>query len=511
MQFNIIVAKCLGLGIGKDNNLPWNETPISEDMKMFKQLTTYNELNESNKTNIVIMGRKTYESIPKKCMPLSNRINIVLSNTLSSDEYNLETYPYDMEVDITKIYFMKSMEIALKQINIWKDTQKLIISNKCFIIGGEQLYSYAFNNLYITNLYVTDIYKKFECDTFLPDFTKFTKDNLNSFKLYYASEYRTNGELYYRFNHYMNINSGKYDIEYFSNKSENEHLQFMQDILKYGEHKEDRTNTGIISLFAPIPIKYNLRNSFPLSTTKRMFFRAIFEELMLYLRGQTDAKILSKNGIHIWDGNTTREFLDKRGLTEYEEGDMGATYGFNMRHYGDEYKGCHSEHTNGFDQLEYVINLIKNDPTSRRILINLWNPSTIDKSALPSCLCQYQFYVNTRLKELDLQIYIRSSDVFLANNWNVCTGGIFVHLLCNLEGIDLTPGTLTVVCGDAHIYKNHVDAVNEQLKREPYPYPKLIIKNKKEKITDFNFKEDLELIGYKSHPNDKKMKVEMAV
>ena len=118
---------------------------------------------------------------------------------------------------------------------------------------------------------------------------------------------------------------------------------------------------------------------------------------MLYLRGQTDNNILKNKGIHIWDGNTSRDFLDKRGLKNYKEGDMGETYGFNFRHYGAEYKGFDEDYSNqGFDQLNYIIDLIKNNPSSRRIMINLWNPYTLHKAALPSCLCQYQFYVDSK-------------------------------------------------------------------------------------------------------------------
>ena len=186
---------------------------------------------------------------------------------------------------------------------------------------------------------------------------------------------------------------------------------------------------------------------------------------------------------------------------------MGETYGFNMRNYGGKYVNCKTKHTGGFDQLKYIINEIKNNPHSRRILINLWNPSTLYNAALPSCLHQYQFYVDTKNKKLNLQIYLRSSDVFLANNWNTCTGALFVYLLCNLEDINLKPGFINVVCGDAHIYKNHIELAKQLLTRTSYPYPKLIVKNKKKNIEDFAY-EDLVLIDYKSHPN---IKAPMAV
>ena len=229
---------------------------------------------------------------------------------------------------------------------------------------------------------------------------------------------------------------------------------------------------------------------------------------MFYISGKTDNTILTEKNIHVWDGNTTREFLDNRGLSHYPEGDLGETYGFNFRHYGAEYKTCDENYKGqGFDQLANVIDLIKNNPNSRRIIIDLWNSSTLHKAALPPCLCKYQFYINTNDKKLDLMIYIRSSDYFLANNWNAATGALFVHLICNLEGIDLTPGTLTVVTGDTHLYTSHVDQAKENIIRKPRPFPKLIVKNKKQNIEDFTY-EDIELIGYKPYPS---IKASMAV
>ena len=278
-----------------------------------------------------------------------------------------------------------------------------------------------------------------------------------------------------------------------------QYINLLEKITSEGISKEDRTGTGTLSIFGETQ-KFNLRDTFPLLTTKRMFLRGIFEELMLYLRGQTDNKILNSKNINIWNGNTSREFLDSRGLTDYEEGDMGETYGFNFRHYGGNYKGCQHKykHTDGFDQLENAIYLIKTNPESRRIIINLWNPYTNHKAALPSCLCWYQFYVNTINKELNLLINIRSSDFFLANNWNVCTGALLVHLICSLEGVELSPGDLTVISGDTHIYKTHLEQVKVNLERKPRPFPKLLIKNKKSRIEEFEYT-DLRLIGYKPY------------
>jgi len=489
MKYDLICAYCDNRGIGYENNIPWK---LSDDLKHFKSITT---LNNNGKKNIVIMGRNTWESIPTQYRPLNDRYNFVLSSKVDF-------------VDSHKTDFIgTSFEIMINYIN---SKQDLFCDSKIFIIGGEMLYNYVLTNHLnnIDKLYITEIYSALECDRFFP------KIDNKIFKIQNVSTFKKEKNLHFRYITYQN-NTEKNNIE--KNNTEKQTINaeedcfklFIKNILENGLIREDRTGVGTISLFAPYSMKYNLRDTFPLCTLKRGFLRAVFEELMLYIRGQTDNNILKDKKVHIWDGNTTREFLDQRGLTHLPEGDMGETYGFNMRHYGGDYVNCKTEYgKTGFDQLEYVINEIKNNPHSRRILINLWNPKTTCNAALPSCLHQYQFYVDTEKKTLSVQIYLRSSDVFLANNWNVCTGALIVHLLCNLDTIDLTPGELTMVCGDAHIYKTHIELAEKMIHRESYPYPKLAVMEKKTKIEDFVY-EDIKLMGYKSHPND--LKGEMAI
>ena len=481
MKYDLICAYCDNRGIGYENNIPWK---LSDDLKHFKSITT---LNNNGKKNIVIMGRNTWESIPTQYRPLNDRYNFVLSSKVDF-------------VDSHKTDFIgTSFEIMINYIN---SKQDLFCDSKIFIIGGEMLYNYVLTNHLnnIDKLYITEIYAKIECDKFFP------KIDNKIFKIKEVSKFKKENDIYFRYFTYEKKINNK---DFYINEEELNYKNMIKNILENGLVRDDRTGVGTLSIFAPYSMKYNLEDTFPLCTLKRGFLRAVFEELMLYIRGQTDNNILKEKNIHIWDGNTTREFLDKRGLTHLPEGDMGETYGFNMRHYGGTYINCKSEYgKNGFDQLEYVINEIKNNPHSRRILINLWNPKTTCNAALPSCLHQYQFYVDTEKKTLSVQIYLRSSDVFLANNWNVCTGALFVFLLCNLEDIDLTPGEITMVCGDAHIYKNHIELAQKMIERESYPYPKLAVLNKKNNIEDFVY-EDIKLIGYKTHPND--LKGEMAV
>lgn len=483
INLNIIVAYCNKNGIGFKNDIPWK---IKDDLKHFKQITT----TQGKTNNIVIMGRNTWESIPNNYRPLLNRYNFVLSSKKNF-------------IDSHKIDFIgDSLENILKYI---KSEKNLFYDSKIFIIGGEMLYKHVLEEyiLNIDKLYITEIYSSVECDRFFP------KIDNEIFKIKEVSKFKKENEMFFRYFIYEKrinniVNSIVNKTDNYINEEELNYKNMIKNILENGLVRDDRTGVGTISVFAPCSMKYDLEDTFPLCTLKRGFFRAVFEELMLYIRGQTDNNILKEKNIHIWDGNTTREFLDSRGLTHFPEGDMGETYGFNMRHYGGTYINCVSEYEKtGFDQLEYVINEIKNNPHSRRILINLWNPKTTCNAALPSCLHQYQFYVDTEKKTLSVQIYLRSSDVFLANNWNVCTGALFVYLLCNLEDIELTPGNITMVCGDAHIYKNHIELAKIMVERESYPYPKLVIMNKKNKIEDFVY-EDIKLIGYKTHPNDLK-------
>ena len=480
MNLNIIVAYCNKYGIGNKNTIPWK---LKDDLKHFKNITT-----NGVEKNIVIMGRNTWESIPETFRPLLNRYNFVLS---SKKKFN----------DSDKVDFISStFENMIKYIECEKE---LFSNSKIFIIGGEMLYKYIMDKYIseINTLYITEIYSEIECDRVFP------KIDNNIFKIKEVSNFKKENDLNFR---YLTYEKKTNNTDFCINKEELNYKNMIKNILDTGLKRDDRTGVGTISVFAPLSMKYNLEDTFPLCTLKRGFFRAVFEELILYIRGQTDNNILKDKNIHIWDGNTTRDFLDKRGLTELPEGDMGETYGFNMRHYGGKYINCKTnyEKDNGFDQLNYVINEIKHNPHSRRILINLWNPKTTSNAALPSCLHQYQFFVDTEKKTLSVQIYLRSSDVFLANNWNVCTGALFVYLLCNLNNIDLKPGEITMVCGDAHIYKNHIELAKKMIERSSYPYPKLIVLNKKNNIEDFMY-EDLKLIGYKSHPND--LKGEMAI
>jgi dihydrofolate reductase / thymidylate synthase len=518
-NYSIIVAHSIPeYGIGIQNSMPWY---IPDDLKHFREITT-KSLQDT--INIVVMGRKTYQSIPQHIKPLNKRYTIIISR-------NQENNNKQNKINTTLHEYWTTWEQLDNVLNILRHNPNT--TNQVIFCGGAQIYDLALNKYNITRAHITEVYlhkknNESAFHTFFPKYKlhNFIVNNTNNinlennqklflndvslFKTYYDKN--TNRNIYFRYKTYLSnseLISSNALPWHLCCEEQTQYIAIMNDIISKGIERSDRTGTGTLSLFGTRQ-HYDLRDTFPLSTTKRIFFRAVFEELKLYLSGRTDNAILQEQGIHIWDGNTSREFLDGRGLQHYPEGDMGETYGFNFRHFAGDYKDCHTEYSldgsNGYDQLANVIHLLKNEPTSRRIIINLWNPATLHKAALPSCLMLYQFYVDTHAKLLHCQIYIRSSDYFLANNWNTCTGALLVHMLCALEDINLTPGSITTITGDTHLYKTHLEQVNKNLEREPVPFPKLVIENTKtesrkfKKIEDIQF-EDLQLWGYMPQPN----------
>jgi thymidylate synthase len=282
------------------------------------------------------------------------------------------------------------------------------------------------------------------------------------------------------------------------NTEEYQILNTLSNILKQSPRIE-RTGTGTKSLFSPPEMRFSLENNrFPLLTTRKLPLKHIFEELMWILRGETDVKILQNKKVRVWDANSSRDFLDNNGLQHLPEWDIGESYGFNMRHFGGVYTEVES---GGFDQLSDVIHLLKTNPTSRRIIINLWNPNSWKNAALPPCLFCYQFYV-TDGKYLSCKATQRSSDMSLAGGWNIATISlltIMVAYVCNLQ-----PKEIIWSVGDAHIYLNQIEGVQQQLTREPRPFPSFyIIKSPiNDDITKFEY-DHFRLDDYAPYPSIK--------
>uniref|UniRef100_A0A3B3SI71 Thymidylate synthase n=1 Tax=Paramormyrops kingsleyae TaxID=1676925 RepID=A0A3B3SI71_9TELE len=270
-------------------------------------------------------------------------------------------------------------------------------------------------------------------------------------------------------------------------RDERGYLDQVRYIMQHGTRKGDRTGTGVISLFGS-QARYSLRDQFPLLTTKKVFWKAIVEELLWFIKGSTDAKELSAKGVKIWDANGSREFLDSCGFTFREEGDLGPVYGFQWRHFGAEYKDLHTG-TGAWSRL---------GSSWKHPLM-----SDLPLMALPPCHALCQFYVCEG--ELSCQLYQRSGDMGLGVPFNIASYSLLTYMIAHITG--LKPGDFVHTLGDAHIYTNHVEPLREQLQREPRPLPKLKILRQVERIDDFR-PEDFEICGYNPHPA---IKMQMAV
>lgn len=264
-----------------------------------------------------------------------------------------------------------------------------------------------------------------------------------------------------------------------------EYKKLVEHILKNGVKKETR-NSSTISVFG-YTMRFNLQEGFPLLTTKRVFWRGIVEELLWFISGSTDTKVLSEKGIKIWDDNTSRETLDKLGFHDVEEGSLPYGYGYQWRSFAGE-----------VDQLQNCIDLIKNEPSSRRIIMNSWNAKDIPNMVLPPCHVMCQFNVTDG--KLSTLLYQRSGDVGLGIPFNIASYALLTHMIAHV--CDLEVGEFVHTIGDAHIYESHIEPLKQQIEREPFESPTLKIKSNKKDINDFKF-EDFELSEYKYHPTIK--------
>jgi thymidylate synthase len=257
-----------------------------------------------------------------------------------------------------------------------------------------------------------------------------------------------------------------------------QYLDLCKYVLENGTIKEDRTGTGTISTFG-YQMRFNLSEGFPLLTTKKLHIKSIIHELLWFLNGDTNVKYLQENGVRIWN-----EWAD-------EEGNLGPVYGHQWR----SWTGADGETV---DQISVLIDQIKNNPDSRRLLVNAWNVGDIDKMALPPCHCLFQFYVADG--KLSCQLYQRSADLFLGVPFNIASYAILTYMIAHV--CDLEPGDFIHTFGDVHIYKNHLDQVKLQMERDVRPIPKLVINPDVKDIFDFKF-EDFSLENYDPHPHIK--------
>ena len=279
---------------------------------------------------------------------------------------------------------------------------------------------------------------------------------------------------------------------------ENQYLQLIKEILEKGSLEETR-NGKTKSIFG-YSMRFSLKDGeLPLLTTKKVAWKTCFRELQWFIRGSTNNKELQHQNIHIWDGNSTREFLDSRRLHKNEVNDLGAIYGHQWRHFNAEYVDCHSDYSGkGIDQLNNVINDLKNPSTrsSRRHIISAWNPCQLDEMALPPCHILMQFNVRDN-KYLSCALMQRSGDVGLGILFNIASYSFLTHIIA--KHCDLIADEFIYFLGNAHIYEEHFEPLQEQLKREPFPFPKINILQKHDNIEDYTI-DDIEWVEkYVSH------------
>lgn len=451
--FNIILATDKNGGIGYKNELPWK---FEMDSLFYKKNTEIN-LNyiglEHDIKNILIMGRKTFEGIPKK----RNVLSFIIS---SKDEKNKE----EEGIFYFKHFYDAYLECyKYKNSNIW-------------VIGGSSIYDTAIKHWGCQSIYWTEIEGEFKVDTYF---------KVKNYNIKWETELKKED---------INKKDGKPYILYFrrgmiGKNIETQYLELLENTLFHGEKRMTR-NGYTLSQFSK-KLSWNLEDGFPILTTKKMFWKGIVEELLFFIRGDTNTKKLNEKGIHIWDKNTSKDFLKLNHL-DYQEGEMGPMYGYQWRRFNGEH---------GMDQLSNIIQTIKKEPTSRRLLITDFNPLQVHLGVLYPChSIVIQFYIEKN--RLHCNTYQRSGDLFLGIPFNISSSSLFLSIISHLT--DLKVGSVNLILGDYHIYDSHIDSVKEQLKRTPYSLPTLVMKDFKSlKEVEESTYEDYSLENYVSHPSIK--------
>ena len=460
----VIGIACINFNraIGIKNKLLYN---IRSDLTFFKQVTS--STIDINKKNAVLMGTNTYKSIPDKYKPLKNRVNIVISENNYENVKNEQNNVFN------------SIENGLDFVYSNPDIENL------YIIGGESIYNYFYKKNLYDSIVMNEVqYPKNDIgDKFFP---KINTDNYMQFNKALIFE------MPYIYQRYLFINKRP---SFYKKKPtcEINYLNVLEDVFKNGEIRNTR-NSKTLSKFG-VTMKFNISNTFPLLTTKKLYWKGIVEELLWFLKADTNSKNLEEKNVNIWKANSSTEFL-KNNNFKYSEGDCGPIYGHQWRHFNANYNNCNSDYKNqGIDQLQNCIDLIKTDPYSRRIFMTAWNPCQLEEMVLPPCHVSYQFYV-TKDGRLNCQMYQRSGDMFLGIPFNIASTALLTNIIATMT--DYKPGSINIVVGDAHIYESHIEQVKEQLSRKPYPFPTLEIKHKYNNIEEYSY-EDFDLKYYNSH------------
>jgi len=471
---NLIVAHGNGYGIGKSNTIPWK---IKEDVLYFQDVTKREYI--KGKKNVLIYGRKTYESM--SCQPLKDRVNIVITS----------------KNNIKDVLVNNSLVHAIN------DAKKMDIG-KIFICGGSRIYKEALDNDLVDELYVNHVDIDVDnWDAYFPFNSCNDKQIFHTFfeKKFSCFDEITNKHISVKFTKKAKDTNKCINV----NKEEQQYLNILENILVNGHFRKTR-NSNTWSIFGNTMTFDLSEDKLPLLTTKKVFFRGIFEELIWFLKGDTNSNHLLEKNVKIWEPNTTRSFLNSVNLNHYEEGDIGNLYGFTWRHFGAKYEGMNKDYTGcGFDQIKYVIDTIKNEPHSRRIMLTSYNPQTAKEGVLFPCHVLAIFNIEND-NRLSCMMTMRSNDFCCGNPFNIIQYAlltIFIKEVVNndpfYKGEKLKLGKLIMNLGDTHVYEDHYTQSIRQILREPYDFPKIKINRKVFDITDFKF-DDLELIDYNCYP-----------
>lgn len=394
--------------------MPWR---IPGDLKFYKSVTV--GAPEEGKQNVVIMGRKTWESIKSfsknGSSPMPNRLLYIISSS-SARDIGAEQFSEQTEV-------FASLEEAMDS----ADEDERI--RDVFVIGGQKVFETAekYKEKYCKNIFATRIGQNIEGDTFI------SKSMTDGFYLKEVSKSMGENGFNYDFTRWVNP---KLFGEHFEELERNylatrhqefQYLDLIKDVIQNGSKKADRTGVGTVSTFGNM-MRFDLSQTFPLLTTKKVFWKGVVEELLWFLRGSTDGKQLSDKGVKIWEGNGSREYLDKLGFNDRREGDLGPVYGFQWRHFGAKYDTCDSDYSGkGVDQIQQVIESLKKNPDSRRHIVSAWNVQDISAMALPPCHVMFQFYVADG--KLSCLLYQRSCDLGLGIPFNIASYALLTCLI----------------------------------------------------------------------------------
>ena len=448
--------------LGQENDLYANS---SKDLHYFSQVTKGHNL---PKQNILIMGYNTWLSLPKK--PLQDRYTIVVTKNHAHELNDV------CHVDSLKQAFTHAEKI-------------LHGFSEVFVIGGAMIYEQCVSQFSETlhKLYITEIdddwpgndNSKYFFYSHVLDSLELIKDRIES-----ANTRIYDPETNEYIVKHLQLHFQVYQKKSLVNHDEYQYLHTLERVMNEGHDYESRNGT-VTSLFGTKMI-FDLQR-FPLLTTKKMGYKTILRELLWFIKGSTNNQVLKDNHVHIWDGNSSKEYLESRGLP-YEQDDLGPIYGFQWRHFGADYKDRYTNYEGqGVDQLSWLLQEIKQNPSSRRLILSAWNVQDLDKMALPPCHILSQFYVDQTLGTLSCQLYQRSGDMFLGVPFNIASYSFLTCILAKLTGYK--PGKLHHVIGDTHIYEEHTTSVLQQLKRVPKPFPTLTISDN---LTDIdNITEDM--------------------